>query len=358
MVCDINTRVQAEVSIILGVEMLKKIISILGSKKVLAVLIVIAIVVFFLTRNNPNGNGSKTQKIQRGEVISELILSGTIEARKRAVLNFPASSTMSEILVDEGDRVEKGQRLGKIDTTSLNASVMQAQWALREEQATVDRVYDQLKGKATTETYTEKETRTTAEVARDNAYESLVKAQKALRDAIFYAPIDGIVTQVGVETIGASTTLGSVAFEIVDPTTLYFSVTADQTEIGQLAVGQKVQITLDPFEDQPIDAIVSSVGFAPKTGEAETIYEVKVDFGNLDNWQDSVRVGMTGDAKFSLKRVDNVLYVSPRFIKSDVDGKYIVTSDGKKVPVTVGIEGEERVEITGNIKEGDSVLDN
>jgi hypothetical protein len=67
---------------------------------------------------------------------------------------------------------------------------------------------------------------------------------------------------------------------------------------------------------------------------------------------------MSGDAKFVLSKKENVFYAPPKFINSDSKGKYVNVGNAKnKVYIEVGIEGEERVEIIGDFKEGQVLYD-
>jgi len=67
---------------------------------------------------------------------------------------------------------------------------------------------------------------------------------------------------------------------------------------------------------------------------------------------------MTGDARFALSEKSDVLYVPPQFINSDKNGKYLrLGRKNNKVYIETGIEGEERVEVIGDTKEGDIVYD-
>lgn len=328
----------------------------LGSWKRLAVLIVIAIVVFFLTRGGGNGKNTLTATVERGDVNEEIVLAGEVVAKSSAKLTFPGSGKMLAVNVTEGELVTKGQVLGQMDTVALNATLNQARIAWQTAQVTVDRVHDDLKGKDTTETFSEKETRTAAESARDRAYEAYIVAQKALTDAVFKSPIDGVVSQVGVNTIGSSVTLGTLAFEVIDPDSVYFSVLADQTEVGLFSEGDQVEITLDAFEDKTFKGVVDSIGLTPKAGEADIVYEIKVDINRQSDIADRIRIGMTGDAKFFLDKAENVLYTDPSFVRSDTDGKYVLSdSNGTKTRVEIGLEGEERIEIKSGVSQGQTL---
>ncbi len=88
-----------------------------------------------------------------------------------------------------------------------------------------------------------------------------------------------------------------------------------------------------------------------------SVYEVKVTLESSEDLE-NVRIGMTGDAKFILKKRSDVLFVPPDFVNSDKTGKFVSVGDKKnKVYVEVGFENEEQVEIAGDIKEGDIVVD-
>ena len=146
--------------------------------------------------------------------------------------------------------------------------------------------------------------------------------------------------------------------EVVDPETIYFEVSADQNEVVNLDKGMKVNVMLDSFSDQPLIGEIDYISTTPKEGEIGAVYEVKVKFSDIAVEISKLRIGMTGDAKFVISEKNDVLYAPPKFVKSDTNGKY-VSKGGKnnKTYVTVGIEGEDRVEIQGDIKVGDTLYD-
>jgi hypothetical protein len=70
------------------------------------------------------------------------------------------------------------------------------------------------------------------------------------------------------------------------------------------------------------------------------------------------RIGMTGDAKFVLAQKENVLFVPPQFVNSDLSGKYLkLGKTNNKTFIETGLEGEDRIEIKGNVRVGDVVYD-
>ena len=116
-------------------------------------------------------------------------------------------------------------------------------------------------------------------------------------------------------------------------------------------------VTLDAFDKQPIPATVSTIGYAPKSGETGTVYEIKMDLPQTTN-RLMLRLGMTGDVEFILRQLPDVLSVPKSYVKSESGKKYLLVKDGnsrKKVYVQVGEELDGNVEIKTGLKENDIV---
>jgi multidrug resistance efflux pump len=111
------------------------------------------------------------------------------------------------------------------------------------------------------------------------------------------SPIAGIITRLDQPHAGVNIPYTAV-IGVVDPQSLYFEVTADQTEVIQIAEGEKVKVTLDSFPEEVFTGRVDRIDFFPKTDEASTVYRVKIFLDNFDNSQLRYRLGMTGDVEF------------------------------------------------------------
>lgn len=322
--------------------------------KKISIVLLIALVGFIYWQFFKNGKVDYTEaKVERGLVEEELILSGSVIADEYAKLTFPASGTLSFVGVSEGDQVYRGQLLAKIDTLALNSALQRARADLRAAEANVDQVHDDLKDNDEDETFTQKNTRTAAEVSKDKAYEAVLIAEDNLKKAAIYAPFKGLVTYIANPFSGVNIVAATTQIEVINPDTIHFEVSADQTEVRDIKVGDEVRIILDADEEKKITGKVNYVSYATKQDEIGAIYEVKIEFTNLENNGFVYRVGMTGDAHFVLKRKENTLFVPREFIKSDKDGEYVLINNGKdKKYIELGLEGEERTEIVSGIEEG------
>jgi len=329
-----------------------------GKRKFVLLLLLIAVVggLFYRSRNG-NGNGATTT-IERGNVVDELILSGEVKADEHAVLKFKTSGEIDWIGVSEGDWVKKGKKLAQIDARTLDSALQMARADLRAAEAKLARTYDDLKGHDVDETFPQRETRTTVETTKDKAYEAVIVAEENLKGATLYAPFAGMVTYLATPYTGVNLLYTEAVVELVNPQTIYFEVAADQTEVTKLKVGQEVKILLDSFPDISLSGEILSIGFTPKAGEAGAVYRIKVSLTPPEGQVDAFRIGMTGDARFILSQKEDILYIPPEFINTNTEGTYIKVGDkNNKTYIETGLEGEERVEVKGTIKEGDIVFD-
>jgi RND family efflux transporter MFP subunit len=328
-------------------------------KRVIILAIVLAVVfgAFFSFRGRSSKDVEKAL-VEKGTVREELILTGSIRAEKHVTLSFPTSGKISWVGVTEGQKVSKGQALTSLDKTVLNTVYQQALNTYKDKQAAAEKAEDDVKNHSSDETFTQKSTRTAAQVARDSAYDSVLAAAYNLKNATLLAPFAGIVTSLPFPSPGVNVNSIDTQVEIVDPDTLYFEVEADQSEVTDVRDGQEAIVILDSYSDKEFKGKVSFVSYTPKAGEAGTIYKVKVEFEKGAFGGDLPRIGMTGDAKFVISQKENVLYAPPKFINTDKEGKFVnLGKIGNKVRVKIGIEGEEKVEITDGVSEGNELYD-
>lgn len=319
----------------------------------LVVVIVVAGICWW--RGRRRQNGYEEAQVSRGEVVEELILSGEIKATEHAKLSYETSGKVVYVGVKEGDVVRKGTLLGKLETTSLNAAYQQALASLRKYEATVENIHDQVKDHSGDETYAQKDLRTTAEATKDSAYEAVIIAERNLKGASLYAPFGGVVIDVATPFSGIYALSTQTQFELLNPETIYLAVSADQTEVTKMKVGQTVKVVLDSFPEKEIDGVVAEIAYAPDPAQVGVVYELKVRMAESGT---EYRLGMTGDATFVMQKVEGALRVPTGYVKSGKDGKYLLVDHGKReVKVEVGVEGEEYVEVSGEIAEGDLIYD-
>lgn len=320
-----------------------------------ATVLIVAIAGWRVYSSRANPKDAAT--VQKGVVSQEIILTGQLKAEKDAKLTFQSGGELAYVGVSEGEGVRKGQLLVRLDTKVLYETYERAVSDLRSAQASLDNVYDQIKGHDKDETLAQKETRTTAEVARDKAYRALEIAKENLANGGIRAPFDGTVASLTYPFTGINTTSAQSQIEVVNLSSIYFAASADQTDVKDLKKGMKVKVILDSFPQDELTGTLSFIGFTPVEGEVGTVYAVKVEFpaGIIDPMKH--RIGMGGDAKIVVEEKSDVLFVPSSFINTDGQGKYVTKAGGKKIYINTGLEGEERTEIKNVLKEGDAIYD-
>jgi RND family efflux transporter MFP subunit len=187
---------------------------------------------------------------------------------------------------------------------------------------------------------------------------TLSQAQANLSKAIMRAPIDGMVTKIN-KKAGELAMSNEVMVEILSP---HFEIEVDipETDIVKLAIGNKVEITLDAFgEDEKF--LGSVVQIDPASTEIQDVVYYKVKIA-LDDGKEKVLSGMTANVLVSTEEKNDILYLPFRSVlsRNGSGEKYVrVLENGelKEINVTIGLRGDNGlVEILSGVEEGQEVV--
>jgi len=299
-------------------------------------------VMWSVTQSKAKENEAKTFVVTKQDLVEELSLSGEIDAEEKVELRFQTSGLLTWVGVKEGDRVKKFQTLASLDKRELQNSMSKllntyskTRWDF--EQAQADNKDWQTDGMTDEARATVKRTLDKYQFDLNNSVLSVESQSLALKYANLWTPIEGVVTNIDAPVAGQNITPATATFEVVNPKSIIFSATADQTEVVSFSEGMQGVVSLDSFVDTEIPAVVKNISYTPKAGESGTVYEIKmsIDMGE-DNQK--VRLGMTGDVNFVTKEFKDVLVIPEGYLKKS-DGKYFVTllSKGIKTQKEVGI---------------------
>lgn len=295
-----------------------------------------------------------------GDLIETVSTSGTVNADQYSVLTFQTGGKVSYVGVKSGDVVRKGQTIAKLDSVGLNAAYQQALNNYRKYQASAENVLDQVKDHSADESYAQKDSRTTAEVNRDNAYDAMLAAANNLQNATIYAPFVGVMDTVSPASPGVNVGLGAANYTIVNPASTYFDAEVEETDLPNIAIGQDVNIRLDAYPNEEIAGKVETIGmvaFTSSTGG--NAYHVRISLP--ENTDGKFKVGMQGDIDIIFNSIPSVLKVPSTSLTSDGDRYYVWEPVGgklKKVEVEIGAESIDETEIKSGIEDGQEVVNN
>jgi RND family efflux transporter MFP subunit len=307
----------------------------------------------------------KTVVVQKQDLVDSLSLSGEIDAEEKASLRFQTSGLLAWVGVKEGDYVKKYQVLASLDKKELQNqmsqlmnSYMTNRWSFEQTQA--DNVNWQTNGMTDAARETIKRTLDKSQFSLNNSVLGVEAQALTLKFANLWTPIEGLVTSVDAPTAGQNITPATATFVVINPKTIYFSALADQTEVTKFTVGLKGTLILDSFGEKEVEGTVTSIAFTPKAGETGTVYELKMSI-NIDNTDQTIRMGMTGDVNFVFKEIKGVLAVPASYIKTENGKNYVWMMAGKtkqKVSVVIGETIDGNTEIVSGVNEKDVLYSN
>jgi len=337
-------------------------VNFLKSKKwsiLILILIIISGGLFFSKKINQSKVKNELKVIKK-DLKEELTLSGKVDAEEKVTLRFQTSGRLSWVGVKEGDYVKKYQLIASLDQRDLKNRLQKYLNTYVKQRLSFEQTKDDnwQKQYDLSESIRDKAKRLLEQnqYDLDNAVLDVEYQNLSLEYANLWTPIEGIVTKVSSPYAGVNITPSQAEFEIINPKTLYFSATADQTEVISLKEGQQGKIVLDAYPDEKIDGEIYWISFSPKSGEAGTVYELKIKF----DFKKPLKLEMSGDVNFVTKEKKGVIAIPQTYIKNDKKGDYVnLLQNGRVIKKYIkrGEEIDGQIIIKSGLSEGEIIYD-
>lgn len=284
-----------------------------------SVVIGLLLVTYFLFLG---GDGKTTKysyvEITKGNLNVIISSSGTIQAIKTVDVGTQVSGKIDRLLVDFNSQVRKGQLIAVLDTVVLAASVRDAQSNLDRAKAQYDQaiaVHERNKQLFEKKFMNEVDfiaSKTNVQVllaAQKSAVTALERAKLNLNYAYIYAPISGTVINRAVEegqTVAASLSSPTIFTIAEDLSSMRILTNVDESDIGQIKMGQKVQFTVQSQPNKRFDGEVMQIRLNPNVVSNVVSYVVVVKADNKDKL---LLPGMTATVDFYVDYRENVLLI-------------------------------------------------
>jgi RND family efflux transporter MFP subunit len=235
---------------------------------------------------------------------------GYVTARRRATVSTQITGTLTQVLIEEGDRVAQGQVLARLEDTALRASLASAEANVKavEAQATQAQAqYAQAQAderrqrelaaqgmttkQAAEQAHTAVATAAAALDARrrevDAARAQLKQAQVNFDYTVVRAPFAGVITEKAAQvgeivsplSAGGGFTRTGVG-TIVDMDSLEIDVDVNEAYIGQVKPDMPCEAVLDAYPDWKIPAHV--IAIVPAADRGKATVKVRVGFEQKD----------------------------------------------------------------------------
>lgn len=292
------------------------------NKKIKWILLIIVIaaaaVTFKIMAKGEKSNDEVTREISPSIGVIESIISttGTVLPKNRLEVKPPVPGRIEEMLVKEGEAVKTGQTLAWMSSTERAALL---------------------------------------DAARGQGEEALKYWKEAYKAIPLIAPIDG---EIIVATTQPGQTVTTSDAIVVLSDRLISRAQVDETDIGNIKLGQAALITLDAYPDVKIKASVSHIYYESKTVNNVTIYEADLI---PETTPPILRSGMNTTIDFVKNSKEDALLIPSEAVKKDKDGKYVmVKENGRKDfvrrAVETGLADDKNTEIVSGLTAADTVI--
>lgn len=329
-----------------------------------------------------NGSGGRgetiavqVEPVSRGAVEEAVVLSGSLEPQYQVDVFSRRAGRIERLAVSPGQRVKRGELIASVEQSDLLLQQQQAAAALAASRASYRKVeaqrdqaladYQRVKAlheqRASTQVELEnmadqlREAGLQLEVAKaqlQQAEANLALAKLQLDQARTDAPVSGVVIRtLGVAGSQVTTSTPVATIAGLDPIEVAFSVA--EKDFARLRPGQPFAVAVDAFPGESFRGQITSLGAVVEA--ATRTLPVR---GQIANPSLRLRPGMFARVELVVGRQENALFVPREALMTRPAGYYVfVVSDGvaRIRPVTVGIQGRDRVEILGGLQVGDLV---
>jgi HlyD family secretion protein len=377
------------------------------NKKILigvGVVVVVGAIAFANLRfKRQTGVVVNVEALQKRDLQAIVSASGKIQPERLVNISADTMGRVTNLAIEEGQRVTKGQFLLQIDPRNLSSAVNQTEASLAAARSTMEQLRVQSEsskaslkvaedavarqrqlwkgGLTTKEALDNAENQLKMQQAQANAADRQIETQRmrmqqeqaSLENAKYNlskvrieSPINGIVTRRNIEegetvVIGTMNNAGTVLLTVADMALIEAQVEVDETDIPNVSIGQKAKITVDAIQNRSFAGHVVEIGNSPIQAAGSTAASQATNFlvkVKVDEPIPEVRPGFTCTAEITTATRQQVLGIpiqatTVREMVVDKDGK-VVRDDPKAAKGRPGAvqaqelkPGQERKELEG-----------
>ena len=335
----------------------------------------------------------ETAQATRGNLVISVDVSGNLEMPRKVDLSFGTSGMIKEIMVEEGDRVVKGQTLAKLDAPVLEANVAMAELNLEQtiypyysythaadvpgtwlaldeaegnleeaqrllEEGRIEEAQSLLEqvGQSLDKAKEKSESRIwSLPLSVKMAELQLDQAEAELDKAVITASFDGVVADIYIKE-GQQLSATSPAIYLIDPSEIKLSGVIDEMDVSKVKLGQEATITLDALPDKEVKGRVTFISPASTAQAGVVFYKTTI---TLENPDEELKDGMSATAEIVIEEHDGVLLIPNRAIQGSLEKPWVeVVTEGQveERQVSIGLSDGINTEILSGLEEGEEVV--
>lgn len=355
-------------------------------KKSIKIIIGIALIValLFVLKHFKDSNSKEIEEFKVEEpffssIDRKVVATGKLNPEEEIELKPQISGIVDEILVEEGDMVQKGDLIAKIRVVPNEQSLVSANSRINTARLSfknAETLY--LRNKTLFEKgVISKQDFENSELSYNQTRESLAQAQNDYQiirqgslsggssaNTNIIAQISGTVLQIPIRegdqviesnTFNAGTTIATIA----DMGKMIFEGKVDEAEVGKIEEGIDIKVILGAINEKEFPAKLTFV--APKGVEESGAVQFTIKADVEVEESTNIRAGYSANAEIEIESKDSVLVIKESLLQfnriTEEPFVEIQQEDGKfkKVDVETGISDGINIEITEGVEEGDKI---
>lgn len=327
---------------------------------IIAGVIIIALVVFKLASNKKESNAKvyhydkeapievETITVKASTLNTEDTYAGTFEANREVKITADIQGKITEMLVDLGSEVKKGQALIQLDNSLLKLQLQAAEVTVKGLENDVNRYTILADADAIQGVQLEKATLglQAAKIQRTTLLEQISKTT-------IKAPFDGVITMKMTEA-GAFAAPGIPLLELTEIQQLRFTIFVAENDIHLFKVNESYAIIPDNNPEQVLQGKIKAVG--SKSNPAGSF---PVQFMVTNTNENPLKSGMFGKVQMKQSSTTEGLYIPVALIQGGEESPSVyVVKDNKAVlqKITIKTKVQDKVSVTAGLKDGDVIV--
>ncbi len=284
---------------------------------------------YIAVKKNKTKRSFKEVTVTQGDLEVSVQATGQVQPENRLVVKPAISGRIEEVLIDEGKAVKAGQILAWMSSSDRAALL---------------------------------------DMAKAQGEKEVSHWQEIYKPSPIIAPLSGFVIAKNIER-GQVVATSDTAFVISNR--LVINAQVDETDLARVHMNQEVTITLDAYNDQPIEGKVVRIAYEARTANNVTIYDIRVLPAKVPPF---MRSGMTSSVKFIETTRENILMVPNSLFKKTKTTKelrrpgsevtvFVKTGEERGTPtyeeksITLGTTDGQMVEVTKGLTGSETLLD-
>ncbi len=265
-----------------------------------------------------------TATVSLTDISTTISATGSLEPVDQVEVGTQVSGDISKIFVDFNSKVKKGQVIAELDKSKLQATLTQAEIAYKAaendfnyKKSTFERTKKLAESNSASAVDLESAeySMNAAQLTVEQRKNEVAQARLNLSYATIKSPINGVVLHRAVDvgqTVAASMSTPTLFIIAKDLSQMKVMADVDEADIGQVKADQRVEFTVDAFQDDKFSGKVQEVRLNPTTTSNVVTYTVVI---TADNPEQKLLPGMTATCTIVTKEVKDAIAVPVKALK-------------------------------------------